>query len=246
MTLNIWNYTRPWPLRRERIANLILAHSPDVVALQETRHDWRFERGLGQGDQLAELTGYHAAWLTGQVYVPLLRVDEGLTTLTREKPLGVIEAKLQRDPRDHRDENQRVCLGVVVQYAGKEVHAYNTHFSLSSAGRISNAREVSRLVALESPDVPAVLMGDLNAEPAEPAIHALLNSEDAAFFDCWTRANGDAPGYTYRSGRAVKRIDYVLGRQFATVQQAVIVGDDANDGIYPSDHLGILVDLETR
>src|SRR5579884_862631 len=96
MTFNIWNYNPPWPERRRLLADLILAHDPDVVALQETRHDFRFEGGRSQGDQLARLTDRHAVSAVAQVYWPFPRVDEGLTILTQEEPDDVTVVRLPR------------------------------------------------------------------------------------------------------------------------------------------------------
>ncbi len=250
MTLNIWNYTRPWVPRRQQIAALIETHQPDVVALQETRHDWRFERGVGQGDQLARMTGYCPSFAVGQVYLPVLRIDEGLTVLTRQEPAHVTVQRLTRHRRELHDQNQRICLGVSLDYAGAQVHIFDTHFSLSPVARITNAIEVARFVRDRSGDQPAVLMGDLNAEPDTPPMRFLLgketiDGESADFVDCWTQANPDESGYTYASFDPVRRIDYVLGRNLPSgVLSASIIGGEPVDGIYPSDHMGIVVDLD--
>jgi endonuclease/exonuclease/phosphatase family metal-dependent hydrolase len=249
MTFNIWNYNRPWPVRRRLIADIIAAHQPDVIALQETRHDWRFERGKGQGEQLAELTGYHPTSAVGQVYVPILRVDEGLTILTRSEPQRTYLHSLTIYPRDREDENQRICLGVGLEIAGTAVDVYDTHFSLSASARLSNAVEVARFIRETSEERPAVVMGDLNAEPDTPPIRFLLGREEVEgqtgdFADCWVLANPGQPGYTYGSFDPVRRIDYVLARNLPIgVSAASIVGAEAVNGVYPSDHMGIVVDI---
>src|SRR6059058_5990073 len=130
MTLNIWNYNRPWDLRRQVLVDVISTHDPDVVALQETRHDWRFERGRGQGEQLAERTGYHPTSAIAQVYMPLLRVDEGLTILTRQPPVDVEVRRLTQHRQERHDENRRICLAVRMEIDGKQAHIFDTHFSL--------------------------------------------------------------------------------------------------------------------
>jgi len=249
MTFNIWNYNRPWPARRSHIAELIQIHSPHAIALQETRHDFRHERGKGQGEQLAELTGYHATSRVAQVYIPILRVDEGLTILTRQAPLRVMEKRLTMHPGERHDENQRLCLGVTIDYGGATVDIYDTHFSLSAAARVTNALEVARFVEEQSGDRPAVVMGDLNAEPDAPPIRFLLGEEEIAgrrgsFVDLWMLANPDDPGYTDESYSLRRRIDYVLGTNLSHgVDRAVTIGGEPVNGVYPSDHLGIVVDV---
>lgn len=251
MTLNIWNYTRPWKARRELIAAVIQRYQPDAVALQEIRHDWRFERGRGQGSQLADLTDYHATSAVAQVYVPLLRVDEGLTILTRSPARRVMQRRLTRFPHDRHDENQRICLGVTVEDEhGHTLDVYDTHFSLSPQARISNAVETAQFIAESSGDHPAVVMGDLNAEPDTPPILFLTGQEaidgnTGDFVDCWVAARGTDLGFTYGSADPVRRIDYVLGRHLPHgVRHAEVIGNETSHGVYPSDHMGIVVDLD--
>lgn len=246
MTFNIWNYHRPWKERRAIIADLIRHHQPDVAVLQETRHDFRYEGGLGQDEQLAAITGYHPTWAKGQVYVPILRVDEGLAILTRETPKAVMMRELARLPHERDDSNQRVCLGVTVESRGREVHIFNTHFSLSERARVSNAREVARFIREQSGDEPALVMGDLNAEPHTLPIRFLLGEEEidgevGDFVDCWLAANPQDPGYTYASWEGIRRIDYVLGRNLPVGPlTAELIGMDAANEVYASDHLGIV------
>jgi endonuclease/exonuclease/phosphatase family metal-dependent hydrolase len=242
LTFNIWNYAPHWPRRRAMIANTITTMSPDVVALQETRHDFRFHRGEGQGRQLAGLTGYHATTALGQVYVPLLRIDEGLTILTREPPITVFSHTLTRLKRERGDENQRILLGVRVAAAGAEIDVYCTHFSLSQAARVANAREVVGFTEADSGDRPCVVMGDLNAEPGSTEIRYL--TEEQGFLDCWPAVYPDAPGFTYASWDPVRRIDYVLARAISSVRSIERVGDQPEEGVYPSDHLGLIAELD--
>jgi endonuclease/exonuclease/phosphatase family metal-dependent hydrolase len=249
MTFNIWNYTRPWKARRELIAGLIEQHRPHAVALQETRHDFRYERGKGQGEQLAEMTGYHATVAIGQVYLPILRVDEAVTILTQERPERTVERALTRLPRDRADENQRVCVGVQLHLNGHEIYVFDTHFSLSAPAQLSNAVEITRFIKGVSGSLPAVVMGDLNAEPDADSIRFLHGAhshegETGDFFDCWTAAHPEDRGFTYASFGPVRRIDYAFARNLApTGVSAEMVGGESKNGIYPSDHLGMVVNL---
>jgi endonuclease/exonuclease/phosphatase family metal-dependent hydrolase len=246
MTLNIWNYTSPWPARRALIAGLIEAYQPDVALLQETRRDFRWERGLGQGEQLAQLTGYHATSAVGQVYIPLLHVDEGLTILSRREPVDVAVCRLEQLPHERQDENQRICLSVRLCQGHGEVDVYDTHFSLSPLARKSNAVEVRRFVDARSSGLPAILGGDLNAEP-ESAPLATLTDETATsgFLDVWQSARPDDPGFTYPCPAPVRRIDYLLVRNVGAPAWAELVGRPAEPGgLCPSDHLGLLADIE--
>lgn len=249
MTLNLWNYTPPWPQRRKIAADLIARHTPDVVALQESRHDFRFERGRGQGEQLAELTGYHPSSAVAQVYIPILRLDEGLTILTRTPPLDVAVCRLTRYPHDRLDENRRICLGITIEHDGRRVHVFDTHFSLSAEARLGNATEAYRFLDERAGHDPAILMGDLNAEPGERSIRILVgdqavDGQEGDLLDCWATANPSDPGYTYSSSEPVRRIDYVLARNLPPGPiSASVLGDESVNGVFASDHLGIVADL---
>ena len=244
MTQNIWNYNRTWHQRREGIAALILREQPDVVCVQETRHDFRYQHGKGQGEQLAVLTGYHLTGQVAQVFLPFPRVDEGLSILSRLPPLRTVSRRLTRNPWLRKDGNQRICLGVALEIGGVEVDVYDTHFSLSARARMTNARAVAGFIAQKSEGRPAFLLGDLNEPPDRPAIQYLTGPE-AGFVDCWVAANPDDPGFTTLSWEPYHRIDYALARNVpGQVVSARIVGRERVDGVYASDHLGVVVDVD--
>jgi endonuclease/exonuclease/phosphatase family metal-dependent hydrolase len=243
LTQNIWNYNRPWPVRRSLLADIIRAHAPDVIGLQETRHDWRFAHGLGQGEQLAADTGYVATSRVAQVYLPILRIDEGLTTMTKEPPERVVCRRLSQNPHEREDENRRICLGVSLNTPGGSLDVYNTHFSLSPRVRERSAHEVAEFIEHESGNRPAVLLGDLNAHPEDPPLRFLL--EEAGFVDCWAAAHPNEDGFTDPSWAPHERIDYILVRHApaGAALTAELVGAATADGIHASDHLGLLVDI---
>lgn len=248
MTYNIWNYNAPWPERRALIADVIRAQEPAVVALQETRHDFRVEGGKGQGEQIAELTGYHPTSAVAQVYAPILRVDEGLTVLTRREPLDVTVEKLTLHPHDRRDENHRIVLGVVIDHSGRSVQIFDTHWSLSPEARKTSAVETARFVTSCSGSGPAVLMGDLNAVPDSPPIQFMLgeqglDGECTSFMDCWVAAHPNEPGFTYSSSDPVRRIDYILTRNMPAPLAVWLTGNQPRGNVYPSDHLAVVADL---
>lgn len=242
MTLNVWNYEPAWEQRRSAIARIIEEHLPDVVALQETRRDFRFERGVGQGEQIAYRAGYTATVAVAQVYVPFPRIEEGLTVLTREPPLRFTVHPLTLHPHRRADENHRICLSTTIECSGRIVRVFDTHFSLDPDARLENARELASVVNREAGPDPVVAMGDLNAEPESPEIHYL--TAEAGFRDIWLDARGQESGYTYASFRPVRRIDYILVRNFPVGPvRAQLVGTQNSDGVYPSDHLGVVADL---
>jgi endonuclease/exonuclease/phosphatase family metal-dependent hydrolase len=210
-----------------------------VIGLQEARHDFRFERSRGQGEQLAADTGYVVTEALAQVYVPFLRVDEGLVILSRERPIDTVVARLGRLTDERQDENRRICLGARLRQDDAEVDFYTTHFSLGPRARLNNAAEVIAFIEQHSAGRPAILTGDLNALPESPEI--LLLREH--FTDVWATSSRET-GLTYPAHGPVRRIDYIFASNVQSVHSVALVGSDAENGVYPSDHLGIVADLD--
>lgn len=98
-----------------------------------------------------------------------------------------------------------------------------------------------------------ILMGDFNADPAEPAP---IRLRDAGFRSAYEEANGAEPAVTWPSGLVAPAmdtdgdpecLDYIWVRGTASVVSARLAFDrpDPDDAtLYPSDHLGIAARLE--
>ena len=139
---------------------------------------------------------------------------------------------------------------------GTTLTVANTHLHHPDGppGHVARLRQARTIVAfLEA--LPAtdatVLGGDLNGLPDEPSLAYLF---DAGFRSATREAGIGDPG-TFGSGLVAPTIyrgprfciDYILVRGSARVVAAAIAFDQpaADDpGLYPSDHLGLVADLE--
>jgi endonuclease/exonuclease/phosphatase family metal-dependent hydrolase len=114
------------------------------------------------------------------------------------------------------------------------VHVLNTHLDHQAEPLFRHAQLV-QLLAYAAEAIPrgarTVLGGDLNARPDAPEVRALA----IAFTDAWA-ACGEGDGYTFRTDRPDRRIDYVwlagLGCSAARVLDRPL-----------SDHLPVIVDV---
>ncbi len=145
------------------------------------------------------------------------------------------------------------------------IQMYCTHLSWRddhSAVRQAQVAEICAFVRANRPrPFPAVLCGDLNAEPNSDEIRMITGLAAApvpgvVFRDAWVGAGPDGPGYTCANdnpyvaamlGRDM-RIDYVMVGQpklggVGHVLQARVAGNVAVDGIYPSDHYAVVAEL---
>jgi hypothetical protein len=122
----------------------------------------------------------------------------------------------------------------------------NTHTEAYD-GRVRDAQRDEVLAFCAGTDGPAVLAGDLNATPEAVGV-------PAPWVDAWTAGDGEGPtvGQAAELGNEVStlshRIDYVWVR-VAAVVACRRIGHDAVDRstphrIWPSDHAGVVADLE--
>lgn len=234
---------------------------PDVVALQEVTR-------LPGLDQAADLLGPdvtiidHPApspdgvgaclgsrWPVGEVHVLDLHVTPGAVSLPwaaavavevlAPAPLGPFLAVHHKPSwqldREHEREEQAVTA----------------------------ARFIEALVA-DRPDLPVILLGDLDAGPDAASVrfwkgHQSLRGTSVRYEDAWEVQHPDEPGHTFsprnplvRAGdmplERGRRIDHVMVRSgshgpLLDVVDCQLVFDQPVDGVWASDHFGVLAEL---
>ncbi|OLF15452.1 endonuclease/exonuclease/phosphatase [Actinophytocola xanthii] len=120
--------------------------------------------------------------------------------------------------------------------------------------REHQARELVALIARHPTPLPPVVAGDLNAAPDSASIRHLT----AHLRDAWATA-GQGAGHTWTVDNPLaaaeiarligdpthrRRIDYVLAGREARVRSATLVANHPVDGVWLSDHFGVLADLD--
>jgi endonuclease/exonuclease/phosphatase family metal-dependent hydrolase len=133
-----------------------------------------------------------------------------------------------------------------------------------SAVRCQQVAALCQFVAAHiDPGFPPVVTGDLNAEPDADEIRLLGGHKTApvvpglVLVDAWSYADPLTPGWTWdrrnpyvaATGEPSARIDYVLvGLPTASgagrVRSVRLIGDRPVHGIWPSDHAGVLAELQ--
>jgi endonuclease/exonuclease/phosphatase family metal-dependent hydrolase len=248
LTQNAWGGGPRWPQRRERLVERIRAIDPDVVGLQEV-HAGSTDGAASQAHELAAaLGGYDTCFAPARVAPS--GACEGVALLCRRDVREHAIEALTLDTRDWLDRaGQRVVLCAVIELPEGPVSVFVTHLSLSRRAR---SRTVGELLAFAERErarvgsVGAVLMGDFNATPNEPAIAALEGSPEwpeMAWLDAWAQAHGrDAGGATWPAIAPFRRIDYVFVQPSSTWE--VRACDRAPVG--GSDHRGVVARLRIR
>ena len=189
----------------------------------------------------------------------------GNAVLSRWPVAGVAHADLP-GPSPGAPDGRRVLHAALDTPAGR-LPFFTTQLSAfpgRSGLRCAQVRRVASFVASHSPDdgPPPVVTGDLNAVPesdevrllegflTEPAVPDLLLVDAWRYADpadrgiTWSRANPHAA----KTGEPDARIDYVLvgtprAAGSALITGARVAGDRPRDGVWPSDHAAVVVDL---
>ncbi len=208
-----------------RLARVINAAHPDLVALQEVDLKVRRSGLVDQTDQLARLTGLHGAF--GK-QIDYDGGEYGQAVLSRQPIESLTLHVLPGTP----DRERRLAVEARLSVAGTDLSFVTTHLHhISDALRAQQSDRLNELFAPASR--PIILAGDLNAPPESKPLDILASS--------WTLATVNRSLMTYPSDRPVKKIDFILFRpasRFRVIEETVL------DEPVASDHRPVLVVLE--
>jgi endonuclease/exonuclease/phosphatase family metal-dependent hydrolase len=268
VTLNVWN-TEGEPGRLKAINSELRRLDPDLVAFQEVVQtaDVKTLDTLLDG---MDLQRTHQADM--QHFTPPFADRYGGSAVATRWPHQAVEALDLRLP-DAADVPW-ATLAVVVQLPGEGELLFigaTAAWRLSAeAARERQAIMVADLDARHRRELPTLIAGDFNANPDAASIRFLtgrqsLQGRSVLYHDAWSIA-GEGPGYTWTvdnpnaaaGARQIvgqpghrSRFDYVLvgswdahPKAHARVEAASLAFDKPIDGIWASDHFGLVVDLE--
>jgi endonuclease/exonuclease/phosphatase family metal-dependent hydrolase len=145
-------------------------------------------------------------------------------------------------------------VSVAITCAHLSPGPHNNELRAAQAGAVATFARARR----RDGAVP-ILLGDFNAPPDAAAIRMITEGPSAAdaprFVDAWLRAGDGGPGVTWPSEVAAgesahpraRRIDYIFvglsphdGGDIVSCRR---VCNDAPNGVYPSDHVGLFAEL---
>jgi endonuclease/exonuclease/phosphatase family metal-dependent hydrolase len=260
-TWNVWGRYGPWEARLPVIAETLRRVDADIVALQEV---WEDDR-RSQAAELATALGY-----AQPVYAANLERDgarSGNAVLSRW-PIARHEVRtLPRSAGGVADEEGEERLVVLAEVDGPRgpLQVFCAHLSWRadhSAIRQEQVAEICRFVRESRPRTfPAVLLGDLNADPDSDELRALTGQRSVPvpgvlFRDVWTWVGNRDPGATWSNDNPFaaasldldRRVDHILvaAPKAAGCGQplvASLIGNEPVDGRYGSDHFGIAAEL---
>ena len=188
----------------ERLAAVIAAAKPDLVALQEVDVGVNRSGRVHQAQRLGELTDMKVRFGPTQHY------DGGLygnAVLTRLPILDVVIHPLPyTEATPQRVTYPRGAIAVTVRGPdGEPLRFVSTHFQHNvPEDRVAEAKAINALFAADDDPVPTILAGDINAVPDSEPVQTLLAR--------WTNAIDEAAAPTVPSQEPTSRIDYLFYR----------------------------------
>jgi endonuclease/exonuclease/phosphatase family metal-dependent hydrolase len=247
--------------RQEIVRQGLLELQPDVVALQEVT------RATG-ADQARELLGDDVTILSHPAEPP----DPVGACLATRWPVAAVNSLDLHVSSDAFGLPWAAAVAVEVELpppmgAVLVVH-HKPNWQLTAEAlrerqAVATARWIEGLVA-DRPDLPVVVLGDFDATPDAASLRfwtgrQSLNGISVRYEDAWQARHPDLPGLTFdprnplvRTGEMKlergRRIDYILIRSGAhgppvDVADCRVIFDQPVDGIWPSDHYGLLAVL---
>ncbi|WP_435007680.1 endonuclease/exonuclease/phosphatase family protein [Tundrisphaera lichenicola] len=211
-----------------RIAGVIRSVEPDLVSLQEVDRGVKRSEGLDEPAELGRLTGMTSIF---ERNIPYQGGEYGNAVLSRWPVKGHKNVPL---PSNYVGE-QRGALAVdLTTPEGKSpIRLIATHLDSrpDDKERLDSVKSIEQMAA-EAPDLPTLLVGDLNALPESRVL--------GAFQTNWKRANPE-PLPTFPVAKPTRQIDYVLVRpasRWKVIECRVL------DEAVASDHRPLLVVLE--
>ena len=255
LSWNLWWRFGPWEERLPAIVASIERLDADLIALQEV---WVAD-GTSSAHVIAEALGYHVEVAHR---LELDGVGFGNAVVSR---WPIARAAVRPLPSAGGTDEQRLALLAEVEAPNAPVQIISTHLNWrhdESAVRQAQVRELCAFIAAERPrSYPPILCGDFNAEPDSDEVRMLTGLvavpvPGLVFRDAWTSPGVEGTGCTWVDANPFaaaeheqeRRIDYVFtgwrrndGRGAPLSCQ--VVGDVPVQGVWPSDHLGVLAEL---
>jgi endonuclease/exonuclease/phosphatase family metal-dependent hydrolase len=247
LSLNLRNLMDRWPERMPLLLAEFAALQPDIAGLQEVVYPMQQDRLLGVSGE-----GHYAvrrAWSWSP--------EVGNSLLVRE-PLA--SGLAPAGDADRLDLGYVRCAGraELTLSDGSRLRAVNLHLHHEIGDeharlRLGQAEATLAWLASLPPVEATIVTGDFNAPPTEPTYARML---EAGFRSAYAEANGAEPDVTWPSGLQAPGmdtdgvpgcIDYVWISGALRVRAARLCFDrpDVDDPtLYPSDHRGVLADLE--
>ena len=255
LSWNIWWKFENYIKRQELIFEELQILKPDILCLQEV---WEDDEG-SQAEKISDLLGYEYCYAKSFEFD---KVSFGNTIISKY-PISKHQSLLI--PIDEKFNENRTLLHAEILYENYKVNVLCTHLNYKynqSDIRLQQVRYILEYISnLEKTEFPNILCGDFNADPLSDEIKIIIGLSNpvnrTVLRDTWQITNPNDQGYTWSNKNTFakktlesdRRIDYIfIGKPglngLGHPVKSCLIGNKEKDGIYPSDHFGIIAHLE--
>ncbi|MGO9931835.1 MAG: endonuclease/exonuclease/phosphatase family protein [Steroidobacteraceae bacterium] len=249
LTLNVWNREGPWLKRLALIRSWVDRLQPDLIGFQEAV----------DADHTRDLLsdrGYCSEWMG---------TKSGIAIAARWPIHDRRELWLPGDGDSNGGPALRGRVESphgIIPFTCATTWFYMTHHGYKRERQAPALNEFAR--GKDTNDFPAILVGDFNADPESAEIRYLkglqsLQGTSAYWCDAWEHAGDGGKGATWSKSNDFaawapwpnRRIDYIFVAQprldgAGTIEHCSVVCNEKVDGVWPSDHFGVLARVRVR
>lgn len=212
-----------------RIADLIKAENPDVVALQEVDKNCVRSGKVDQPAEFAKLTGMTAHFQKAMDYDG---GEYGICLLTKGKELEVKGFSL---PNSAKPVEPRVGQAVKLKASGGTLTVANTHLEVSSSAlRLAQVQFLMQALTKEENPGVVILAGDFNSQRGDAVMSAVTAAD-------WEVPEKMGNPNTIPSGKPAREIDFAVLRPKGSLK---VVDYRVPEEAVASDHRPILIELK--
>ena len=259
-TLNLWGRQGAWDERRAVLVDGLRGLRPDVIAFQDVIKSEGYDQATDLLDE-----GYHVAHQSNRA-----PDGSGVSIASRWEVGDVRELDLRPTPRTAGLPYGALVAEVLAPEPVGPVLVVNQRTAFPFGGELDRELQTvltARLVEGLVGERHVVIASDLNASPDSASVRfwrglQSLEGTSVCYRDAWESAHPGEPGHTFTPCNPLvaggemplelgRRIDYVMVRcgdhgPTLEVTSCELIFDEPVDGVWASDHFGVVADLATR
>src|SRR5436190_8213275 len=184
----------------ERVAAILKAESPDIIALQEVNRGMTWTNRDDQPRMLADMLGMN------EYFCRTSFRDGGEWGIALLSPFTLVH-RHEYDLTYRPTRKPRFCIRVDIEVANRAMlHVFNCHLGLTSRERLFQRKQMLSDVVLLAEDLrqPTIVMGDFNDRPLS-VVHKHLRTH----FEDAFRLIGKRCGPTFSYGLLKLKLDHI-------------------------------------
>ena len=256
--MNTWKGEGDYQRRLSLLAGGLQEEKVDILCCQEAfaTDDDRYNTAAVLAKDLGMTCSFSAARRKKRLFQGKhIECTSGMAILTGADTWMLYSGSFSL-PESKKDRG-RVAQFAVIRKNGNTILVINVHLSHLQNGRTlrrKQMREVLLHASLERPYAAVIICGDFNAAPEEDDLKVLRKHAGYLVYDGFSAGGGDPETSTMVTGPTEnrKRVDHIfvlekkknpVARLAMKNSRLILNRQDAN-GIFPSDHYGVALDLE--